>query len=131
MEHRCHPRRQIVRNALLYHPQGYSYPCRIENASSSGLFIMTNNARIYKGNCVDLLIDSSPYGAKSITTKALVVYKKHDGIGLLCESIISLHELCGPPLQANQNALGMMARLILLANTRRLWLRKYFQEKAL
>ena len=131
MEHRCHTRRQVVRHALIYHPQGYSYPCRIENASSEGLFIRTNDARIYKGNCVDLVIDSSPYTTRSITTKALVVHKKRDGIGLLCEGNMSLQELFEPPLQANGNALGMMARLIRSANTHRLWLRKYFQEQAL
>jgi PilZ domain len=131
MEHRRHPRRQLVRNALLYHPQGYSYPCRIENASPDGLFIRATDARIYKGNCVAVAIDSSPHTTGPLTTKALVVHKKHDGIGLLCEGNIPLHELFETLQQSNGNALEMMARLMRLGNAHWLWLWKYFPKKAL
>jgi hypothetical protein len=132
MEHRHHPRRQLIRNGLLYHPQGYSYPCRIENVSSEGLFIRATAARIYKGNYVNLAIDSSPYyTTKPITTKALVVHKKYDGIGLLCEGTIALQELFETLQQPNGNASGMIARLIRSGNTHwpRLW--KYIAGKAL
>jgi hypothetical protein len=93
MERRSHQRRQVVRNGLLYHPQGYSYPCRIVNASSGGLFVKTADARIYKGNYVEVAISASPNMAEPITVKALVVHQKSGGIGLLCENDIPLHEL--------------------------------------
>jgi PilZ domain len=93
MERRYHPRRQLVRNALLYHPQGFLCPCRVDNISSDGLLIRTTETRIYKGGCVDVATDASPDMGKPITAKALVVHKKDDGIGLMCESDVSLHEL--------------------------------------
>ena len=93
MERRTHQRRQLARYALLYHPQGFLCPCSIDNISPVGLFIRTTDARIFKGNCVDVAIDASPRQAKPITAKALVVHKKDDGIGLLCESDIPLHEI--------------------------------------
>ena len=93
MERRYHPRRQVVRNGLLHHPQGYSFPCRIVNVSSGGLFVRATDARIYKGNYVEVAISASTNTAKPITVQALVVHKKSNGIGLLFENDIPLHEL--------------------------------------
>ncbi len=93
MERRYHPRRQVVRNGLLHHPQGYSFPCRIVNVSAGGLFVRTADARIYKGNYVKVAIDASSNMAEPITAQALVVHKKSDGMGLLFEDDIPLHEL--------------------------------------
>lgn len=97
MERRTHPRRQLVRSALLYHPQGFLCPCCVDNISSDGMFIRTAESQIYKGSSVDVVIDASPYMAKPITGRALVVHKNDDGIGLLCESNIALHELFEKP----------------------------------
>lgn len=131
MERRRHPRKPLVRNALLYHPLGHSYPCRIENASSDGLFLRATDARIYKGNWVDVAIDVSPSMTKTITAQALVVHKKHDGIGLLCESSIPLHDLFENLQQPGGTALGMMARWMGLGDAHWQQLQKYFPKKAL
>lgn len=97
MERRCYPRRQLVRTALLYHPHGFLCPCRVENVSSDGLFITTTATRIYKGSCVDVAIDASPRKAKPVMARALVVHKMDGGLGLLCESGSSLHDLLKDP----------------------------------
>jgi hypothetical protein len=93
MERRSHPRRQVVRNGLLYHPRGYSFPCRIVNASFGGLFVRATGARIHKGNYVEVTINASPSMAEPTTVQALVVHQKNDGIGLLLENAIPLHAL--------------------------------------
>ncbi len=96
MEHRNHPRRRFALNALLYHPQGFFCPCRVDNISSAGLFIRMIGAsenQFFTGSCVDVVIDASPSMAKLIEIKALVVHKRDDGIGLQCENGIFLHEL--------------------------------------
>ena len=97
MERRFHPRRQLVRNALLYHPQGFLCPCSVDNISSDGLFIRTTEKRIYKGNCVDVAIDASLHMGKPILAKALVVHTKDDGVGLMCENNIPLGEIFKAP----------------------------------
>jgi hypothetical protein len=97
MERRCHPRRQLVRNALLYHPHGFLCPCRVENVSNGGLFIKTENTHIYKGSCVDVAIDATPRKTKPVTAKALVVHNRDGGLGLLCENCTALHELFKDP----------------------------------
>lgn len=93
MERRNHPRRQVIRNALLYHPQGFLCPCWVDNISLGGLFIKMSNSQIHKGSSVDLVIDVSPLKDRPVTAKALVVHKKDHGIGLLCENDVPLHEL--------------------------------------
>lgn len=93
MERRSHPRRQVVGNGLLYHPQGYSLPCHIVNANNRGLFVKVAETRINKGSYVNVVISASPSMTEAITVEALVVHQKSDGIGLLFESDIALHEL--------------------------------------
>ena len=97
MERRCHPRVQLVRNALLYHPHGYLCPCLVENATPNGLFVRLADVRIHKGCCVDVVIDASPYSIKPIKATGLVVYKWNGGIGLFCQSDIPLNQLFGAP----------------------------------
>ncbi len=93
MERRNHQRRKFGRHALLYHPQGFLCPGSITNISLNGLFIMTSDARIRKGSCVEVAIDASPKNTTPLTAKALVVHKMDDGVGLLCENDVLLHEL--------------------------------------
>lgn len=111
MERRRHPRKQLIRNALLHHPQGYICPCRIENASCDGFFIKVTDTRIYNGNCVDVVIDTSPHQTAPMVAKALVVYKKRDGMGLTCESDVPLQSLFESRRKPSGNA-GLTARLL-------------------
>jgi len=97
MERRCHPRRHLVRNALLYTPRGFFFPCRVENVSSGGLFIKTEDTWIYKGSCVDVTIDATPRKTKPVTARALVVHNRDGGLGLLCANSTALHELFKDP----------------------------------
>ena len=92
-ERRSHPRRPLVRNALLYLSQGFLYPCRVDNFSSDGLFIKTSGTRLYKGSSVNLAVDGTPHMTHPITTKATVMHSECDGIGLLCERNFPLLEL--------------------------------------
>lgn len=92
MERRRYPRMQINQFALLYHPQGFPCPCRIENISSAGLFIKTSDSRIAKGACVNVVFNFYPHNHKPITTKGLVVHKDDHGIGLLCNNYLPAHD---------------------------------------
>lgn len=93
MEHRWYPRKKCVRRAMLYLAGKSLCPCRIENISLDGLYIRTPEIQIDNGSCVDVVLDGAPVWNTHAHSKAVVVYKRTGGIGLMCLGINPIYSL--------------------------------------
>lgn len=92
MEHRWYSREKSARYARLYYAGRSACRCRIDNVSPDGLYIKTPDIGLDHGSCVDVVIDGEGSGSDApIRSKAVVVHRQGDGVGLMCLGVNSIY----------------------------------------